>query len=372
MKICSLLSMVTLASFILLSSSAVSVPAQDNAPAPQARRGPPPGRGPGFGRGFGRMHANEGAESNPESEEAGDSFRRDHEVFFYLLDHRDEIRREITNLENGIDTLTESDNKEVVAKIQEHVAGMYQRVENVNPIHMRDPLFRELFANAEKIQMEYKETDKGVQVRETSDDPYVARLLQEHAKVVSLFMKHGFDELHRNHPLPPRHKPADDQAATEAGWQFPVIADHGKIVQLADAEEQPRADTKICVDITAGGEPDKINPAIEKAARFVNIYGGAGRNPAALKMTLILHGDATTCALSHDAWHTRHETAENPNLALMNSLREAGVRILVCGQALSHKGIPVSEVAPEVQVAVSALTANVNHQQDGYVVVPLH
>jgi hypothetical protein len=182
-------------------------------PAPQG--GPPFGRGqgrglgrgvgrgpgPGFGRGRGR-----GQHNDPR-------FVEDHDVFFYLLDHGDKITRKITNLPNGIETVTESDDPDVTVKIQEHVASMYDRVEKVNPIHMRDPLFRELFRNAKKIEMEMKDTEKGIWVRETSDDPYVASLLQEHAKTVSLFIKNGRSELPKNHALPAREEPVEKTTA---------------------------------------------------------------------------------------------------------------------------------------------------------------
>jgi hypothetical protein len=168
------------------------------------------GRGPGFGRGRGfgpggRFGFGRGAGAGHD-----DQFATDHDVFFYLLDNRKEIRRKVTNLPDGIETLTESDNPEVAAKIQEHVAAMYERVENQQPIHMRDPLFREIFANAKKIKMEMKETEHGILVKETSEDPYVAKLLHEHGKVVSLFLKNGHAELPRNHEVPAR-----EAAATE-------------------------------------------------------------------------------------------------------------------------------------------------------------
>lgn len=53
---------------------------------------------------------------------------------------------------------------------------MYDRLENVNPIRMRDPLFREVLANADKIKMEVEHTDHGVRVTETSDDAYPTEL----------------------------------------------------------------------------------------------------------------------------------------------------------------------------------------------------
>jgi len=45
-------------------------------------------------------------------------------------------------------------------------------------------------------------TDKGMRVTETSDDAYVVKLIQTHADVVSLFLKNGFPEVHRDHAVP--------------------------------------------------------------------------------------------------------------------------------------------------------------------------
>jgi hypothetical protein len=154
--------------------------------------------GPGHGRGYGRGHGASG-----DSEHAADDrHEKDHQDFFFLVEHREKIHRTVENLPDGIETVTESDNAEVAGKIQEHVESMYDRVENGNPIRMRDPLFREIFANADRITMTVEHTEKGVRVRETSKDAYVVKLLQEHAKVVDLFIKNGYAELPRNHKTP--------------------------------------------------------------------------------------------------------------------------------------------------------------------------
>lgn len=126
----------------------------------------------------------------------------DHQVFFYLIEHRDAIRRTVKNIDNGVETVTESDKEDIANKIKEHVAAMYNRMENDSPIRMRDPLFREVFANADKIKLVVEKTEHGVRVRETSDDPYAVKLIQEHAKVVSLWLKNGYAELPKNHAAP--------------------------------------------------------------------------------------------------------------------------------------------------------------------------
>jgi hypothetical protein len=129
-------------------------------------------------------------------------FAADRDVFHYLLQNHQEIRRDVKNTAKGVETLTESDKPEIAAKIQEHVAAMAKRVEEGRPIHMRDPLFAEIFKHADKIHLKYEETDKGVRVAETSDDPYVAKLIQAHGGVVSLFVKNGFAEAMQNHAVP--------------------------------------------------------------------------------------------------------------------------------------------------------------------------
>lgn len=126
----------------------------------------------------------------------------DMQVFHQLFDHRDEIKRDVVKLKNGIETVTESANPEVIRLLQAHVASMLARVHERRPIHQRDPLFAELFRYADRIAARYERTPFGVRVVETSDDPYVAALLQAHADVIGAFLANGMAEMMRNHPLP--------------------------------------------------------------------------------------------------------------------------------------------------------------------------
>ena len=157
------------------------------------------GRGMGAGQGMNAEHDDE----HGEAEHAGDSsFISDRDTFHYLLEHHDKIRRTVTKLDNGVETVTESDDPDVAAKIQEHVAAMYDRVSENRPIRMRDPLFAAVFGVAGKIDMKHEDIEKGVRVVETSDDPRAAQLIQAHAAVVSLFVSRGFSEAPLNHEVP--------------------------------------------------------------------------------------------------------------------------------------------------------------------------
>ena len=140
---------------------------------------------------------------------------QDMELFHYLLDNRDQIRRTVTELPDGVETLTESDDPDVAAKIREHVAAMYRRIEEDRPIHRRDPLFAEIFDHADAIDMMMEKTDFGLRVVETSSDPYVAELIKSHAHVVSQFLENGRMEMRKNHPLP--EKPEETEQDKEPG-----------------------------------------------------------------------------------------------------------------------------------------------------------
>jgi hypothetical protein len=126
----------------------------------------------------------------------------DMELFHFLLDNGDSVKRTVSNLENGVETLTESNEAEVVEAIHKHVYSMKARVEEGRPIHRRDPLFAAIFDHADKITMKVDKTEKGIRVVESSEDPYVVKLIQEHARVVTQFIANGRAEARRNHEVP--------------------------------------------------------------------------------------------------------------------------------------------------------------------------
>ena len=74
----------------------------------------------------------------------------------------------------------------------------------VTKVQKGDPLFVELFKNANQIAAKYEPTAGGVRVIETSKDAYVVKLLQAHAEVIGAFLANGMSEMMKGHPVPPR------------------------------------------------------------------------------------------------------------------------------------------------------------------------
>ncbi len=322
-----------------------------------AGRGQGGGRGPGAGRGMG-----------PDA-----AMRVDQDVFHYLLERHELIRREVKNLDNGVETITESDDEAVTSMIQEHVAAMHERVKSDRGLRFWDELFVAVFKNHDKIEMVVENTEHGVKVTETSDDAYTVKLIQAHAVVVSKFVKRGFDEAHENHAVPADGAaPVTTPSSTDAKLLFPIIEGYGGIFAVANAVEPPRAGMKVVLDVTSEAKkPEEVNKGLDRAARLLNLYGTAGLKASDIKLTVVLHGEATKSVLSDEAWESRLQTKHNPNLPLIRLLQKAGVEVIVCGQALSYKNIERSEVASDIPVAAAALTVLLNRQADGFAYVPV-
>jgi intracellular sulfur oxidation DsrE/DsrF family protein len=157
-------------------------------------------------------------------------------------------------------------------------------------------------------------------------------------------------------------------AAPPAELEYPLIKDHGGVFRIAGKPELPRGDSKVVVDVTAGDEEGGVNKGFARAARFVNLFALGGVKD--FQMAIVLHGAATKEALSDEAYSRLFGKA-NPNRALIRQLRDAGVQILVCGQALNHAGYDPSQAAPEIDVALSAATAVINRQMQGYGFLPI-
>lgn len=161
-------------------------------------------------------------------------------------------------------------------------------------------------------------------------------------------------------------------------YKHPVIENHGGIVILPDAALQPKKNSKVILDITSDKREGSVILGFDRAALILNQYSEAGAGiDNGLKMAVILHGPATKAALSHegyaghtDSYHSDLGKTKNPDLELIQKLKKAGVDVYVCGQALAHHGYATSEVAPEVRIAVSAATVNINLQMDGYAYIP--
>ena len=143
------------------------------------------GMGPGMMRGpmAGGMH--------------DDAFRADMGLVHDMLGSHERIERKVTNLPNGIRTVTESDDPQVAATIKAHVASMANRLEEGREFNLFSPTIPVLFENKDKIRTAVEQTGKGVIVTQTSDDAKIVAALQAHAGEVSELVRDGMAAMMR-------------------------------------------------------------------------------------------------------------------------------------------------------------------------------
>ena len=147
--------------------------------------------GPGMGMGSGMMGMGPGMMGgNATTGELSDI----HDLF----SNHDQIKRTVTNLPDGIRTVTESDDPEVAATIKKHVAEMGKRVEEGRDpgLPIETPALHAIFRDKDKIKTAYETTDKGIIVVQTSADASAVKALQDHAAEVSDLARRGMVAAH--------------------------------------------------------------------------------------------------------------------------------------------------------------------------------
>jgi hypothetical protein len=144
--------------------------------------------GPGMmGMGRGMMGMNHGSATDSEHSDIRD-------LFF----NHDRIKRTVTNLPDGIRTVTESDDPELAETIKKHVAEMGKRVEEGRDpgLPIESPALRQIFRDKDKIKSAYEVTETGIVVVQTSTDPETVKALQTHAAEVTDFAQRGMVAMH--------------------------------------------------------------------------------------------------------------------------------------------------------------------------------
>jgi hypothetical protein len=108
-----------------------------------------------------------------------------------LVMNHTRIKRTVTNLPDGIKTVTESDDPQVAQTIKAHVASMSQRLKDGREFNIFSPTLPVLFENRDKIQSVVEVTEKGTIVTRTSTDAKVVAALQGHAAEVTELAQEG-------------------------------------------------------------------------------------------------------------------------------------------------------------------------------------
>lgn len=155
---------------------------------------------------------------------------------------------------------------------------------------------------------------------------------------------------------------ATTSAIAQTGFETgPVIEEFGPTASVPGATPVPDdASFKVSFDTREKAEDGKPNRTLVSAARFLNMHGRAGVDPTAMRLAVVVHGQAVEDVTKE----------AGDSLPLIAALKEHNVRIIVCGQSAAYYGVSTPDLAPGVEMALSAMTAHALLQQDGYTLNP--
>jgi len=158
------------------------------------------------------------------------------------------------------------------------------------------------------------------------------------------------------------------QQSTQAG---PVIESAGAVFSVSPDFMTPvDRDYKVAFEVaTPSPNPERMNQSFNTVARFLNMHAQAGVPEARLSGAIVTHGAASFELLDDEAYREKFGV-DNPNSALIRELIAAGQPVILCGQSAASRNVPIDGLIPGVQVALSAMTAFLVLQDEGYRVNP--
>jgi len=162
-----------------------------------------------------------------------------------------------------------------------------------------------------------------------------------------------------------------DAGAQQRASAGPMITSAGAVFSVSPDLATPLdRDYKVAFEIAApSNAPDRMNQSINTVARFLNMHAQAGVPENRLSGAIVAHGGASFELLDDEAYRAKFGVA-NPNAELIRELIAAGQPVLLCGQSAASRGVNHADLIPGVKVALSAMTAFMILQADGYRVNP--
>lgn len=148
----------------------------------------------------------------------------------------------------------------------------------------------------------------------------------------------------------------------------PIIEKYGEVwtIENPDFKTDTSQEFKVVFDVMDSPKSHaEINRKLETAARFLNMHAQSGVPLSQLKVALVVHNQASK-DITHDEAYKARFGVSNPNTALVEALLDANVDIIYCGQSSLTRNFPKEDLIPGVKIALSAMTALIQYQNEGY------
>lgn len=160
------------------------------------------------------------------------------------------------------------------------------------------------------------------------------------------------------------------QAALGQSAQALAIPGAAVAKDVPDARElpDPNLTYKIVFDIAKGADKiDDVNPGLLGVSLYINTLAKHHVPVNHRKIVVVFHQGSTAIVVNNETFKARNDGHDNPNIALIRSMKAAGVDFRVCGQGILANQIDPKTIMPEIELDLWALVTITNLELRGYV-----
>ncbi len=154
---------------------------------------------------------------------------------------------------------------------------------------------------------------------------------------------------------------------------YPVFKgyDGAGVVPVKDPTEipDPNIEYKLLFELTANN-PDslakEVNNGLVEIARVINLHVASGVPLKKIIPVIVIHAGALL-AFTTNTFYKEKYKLDNPNLKLIEEIKNIGGKFIGCGQAMAYEDIKKENLLPVMKVSITAQTVLSHYQLKGYV-----
>lgn len=173
---------------------------------------------------------------------------------------------------------------------------------------------------------------------------------------------------------------ANKEFADKEKWEklkavtiFPVInaGEFSGVIPVKDPTEipDPNIEYKLLfelTDINPDSTAKEINGGLAEVVRKINLHVASGVPLKKIIPVLVIHAGALFAFTTNDYYKGKYKV-DNPNLKVIDELKNLGARFIGCGQAMAFLDLKKEALLPVMKISVTAQTALSHYQLKGYV-----
>lgn len=154
---------------------------------------------------------------------------------------------------------------------------------------------------------------------------------------------------------------------------FPALngGEFSGVIPVKDPTEipDPNIEYKLLFELV-DNNPDslskEINLGLTEVARKINLHVASGIPIKKIIPVIVVHAGALFAITTNEFYMNKFK-ADNPNLKIINDLKNLGAKFIACGQAMAFLDLKKENMLPVVKISLTAQTVLSHYQLKGYV-----